>query len=221
MAEFIPSNSCRILDVGCGSGGFGKTLKQKRMVEIWGVEPVASAAAIAATRLDRVIEGAFEPSISLPRAFFDCIVFNDVLEHLFDPAAALTFARDLLASGGCVVASIPNIRHFPTLWTIVVKKNWVYRDFGILDCTHLRFFTRNSIGPLFNECGFAVETLQGINDFCTPYPDELRAWRYFRILRLATFGGIDDMRFLQFAVVARPNPAVAAVGQPAVLGVPL
>lgn len=205
MLPFVPIECRRVLDVGCSSGGFGQTLKRNRSVEVWGVEPVAAVAAVAATRLDRVIESAFTPALDLPKASFDCVIFNDVLEHIFDPAASLRLARGLLTPQGCIVASIPNVRHFPTIWELVVRGNWTYRDFGILDRTHLRFFTRNSIEPLFAEAGFSVEKLEGINQFWTVHREETPRWRVFRIINRLTRGRINDMSFLQFAVVARPN----------------
>ena len=82
-------------------------LKKTRKLEVWGIEPVATAAAEAATKLDHVIEGAFAPETELPRENFDAIFFNDVIEHLYDPAAALQLARNLLKPGGAVIASIP------------------------------------------------------------------------------------------------------------------
>jgi 2-polyprenyl-3-methyl-5-hydroxy-6-metoxy-1,4-benzoquinol methylase len=205
MLPFIPANCKRILDVGCGSGGFGQTLKKTRTVEVWGIEPVAKFAAEAASRLDRVIEAPFSRELDFRGMTFDCIIFNDVLEHLLDPAEALSVAKQLLSSGGQIVASIPNIRHFPTIWDLVVRGQWVYRDSGILDQTHLRFFTRKSIEPLFTECGLVVERLQGINRYCTLHNDAPAPWRAFKILNLMSLSCLDDMSYLQFAVAARSS----------------
>lgn len=207
MLPFVPTDCGRVLDVGCGSGGFGETLKRSRTVEVWGVEPVAKAAAAAASRLDRAVEGLFSPQLNLPLGGFDCVIFNDVLEHLFDPAEALSYARQLLSPQGCVVASIPNIRHFPTMWELFIRAEWIYRDFGIMDRTHLRFFTRNSIEPLFVQSGFFVEKLEGIQRYCSLYPNASPSWRCFRIMNALLLHRINDMSFLQFAVVARPNLA--------------
>jgi SAM-dependent methyltransferase len=169
------------------------------------VEPVKSAAIEAASKLDRVVEGMFNPDANLPTGYFDCVLFNDVLEHLLDPKSALQLARTLLRQGGVVVASIPNIRHFQTQWRLLLHGEWVYRDSGTLDRTHLRFFTCKSIAPLFIESGYDVKQLQGINPFWSSCLAESSNWRYFKILNLLTFGGIEDMKYLQFAVVARPR----------------
>ena len=122
MLRFVPPDCQRVLDVGCSQGNFGAMLKKTRKLEVWGIEPVATAAAEAATKLDHVIEGAFAPETELPRENFDAIFFNDVIEHLYDPAAALQLARNLLKPGGAVIASIPNIRHFPTMWELIVPE---------------------------------------------------------------------------------------------------
>jgi len=104
MLEYVPENACRILDVGCGCGNFGRLLKDKLGVRVWGVELNEEAAAIAAQKLERVICGSFNSSLDLPKKEFDCIIFNDVLEHLVDPFAALIYAKDLLKKDGVVVA---------------------------------------------------------------------------------------------------------------------
>ena len=205
MLAFLPPGCQRVLDVGCGRGSFGALLKKNRAVEVWGIEPVAAAAAAAATKLDRVVEGIFTPETDLSAAHFDAIFFNDVLEHLMNPAEALQVAAKLLKPGGVVIASIPNIRHFQAQWEIVVRGEWRYRDCGIFDRTHLRFFTRKSILALFADSGFAVEKIEGINSFWSdasnPRPPR---WRHFQIINALTFGAIADMKYLQFAVVARP-----------------
>src|SRR5262249_2993587 len=116
MLGFVPAHCRRLLDVGCGTGMFGALVKQNRQIEVWGVEPFAAAAGKATDKLDRVITGPFEPESDLPAGAFDCIVFNDVLEHMVEPERALRYAKLLLAAGGTLLASIPNVRHLPVLW---------------------------------------------------------------------------------------------------------
>jgi 2-polyprenyl-3-methyl-5-hydroxy-6-metoxy-1,4-benzoquinol methylase len=204
MLRFVPPDCRRVLDVGCGKGNFGEALKQSRPVEVWGIEPVPDAATEAAAKLDRVITGMFNPEADLPRATFDAVTFNDVLEHLLDPTAALRLAHSLLRPGGVVVASIPNFRQFQTQWEIVVRGEWRYRDHGILDATHLRFFTKKSIPVLFEGCGFAIEQIEGIH----PYwwiegTGEPSRWLVFKIINALTLNAIEDMKYLQFATVGR------------------
>jgi SAM-dependent methyltransferase len=203
MLSLIPEGVRRVLDVGCASGRFGELLKRERQAEVWGVEICGWACREAEGRLDRVVQGEFGDSISLPKNAFDAVVFNDCLEHLVDPWAALRFAEQLLTEAGVVVASIPSIRHFPTLWRLVVRKEWHYTDAGILDRTHLRFFTRRTIDELFQEAGYQISELQGLDPFYDPdREDDL--WRYFKVLNILTLGRISDMRFLKYGVRARP-----------------
>jgi 2-polyprenyl-3-methyl-5-hydroxy-6-metoxy-1,4-benzoquinol methylase len=205
MIGFVPSSSRRILDVGCGFGMFGELLKQEiPEAEVHGCELSQIALLEARKRLDLVFEGAFE-NVKVPvNWYYDCIVFNDVLEHMVDPWAALEKARTLLTSNGRVVASIPNMRHFPTIWKLVLYGRWDYVNQGILDRTHLRFFTKESIRTLFKESGYEIETLKGINRYMVNSPDEHKLWRYFKALQTIAPRFFSDMQWLQFAVVARP-----------------
>ena len=199
MRGFVPAEARRILDVGCGDGAFAAGLRDERRargqeLEIWGLELDSSAAERAATHLDRVLQGpAQDRALELPPGTFDCVVMNDVLEHLVAPEALLDALRPALAPGGCLVASIPSVRYFPNVWDLVVRGDWEYQDEGILDRTHLRFFTRQSMRGLFQRSGYAVVLQQGINP--------TSSWR-FRLVNLLSFGRLREMRYLQFACVA-------------------
>lgn len=156
-------------------------------------------------RLNAVFVGAFGDTLSLPIGEYDCVVFNDVLEHMVDPAGALGYARTLLKPAGCIVASIPNIRHFPTVWKLVVHGRWEYAEAGTLDRTHLRFFTKESIKNLFREAGYTITQLTGINRYAVNSKDEYKLWRYFKIIQKLAPHRLEDMAYLQFAVVAFPR----------------
>jgi 2-polyprenyl-3-methyl-5-hydroxy-6-metoxy-1,4-benzoquinol methylase len=194
MLQFIPLDRRRILEVGCGEGFFGEALIHRQNAEVWGLEPNSSAANEAKKRLSRVINAEFGDKNVFPRASFDCIVFNDVLEHMYDPWRSLAFAKTLLKSrDGIIVASIPNIRYWHNLIELILKKEWEYRDEGILDRTHVRFFTKKSVSRLFDQAGLNIQKIQGIN----PTKD-----KKFKLLNFIVGGSIQDMRYLQFAVVA-------------------
>lgn len=203
VLPFVPNNCRRVLDVGCGGGAFGELLKQKRGVEVWGVEPVESAAQRAVGRLDRVLVGEFGSGLGLPPGMFDCVFFNDVLEHMLVPEAALQYARQLLAPGGVVVASVPNIRSFPPVWQLLFHGKWQYAESGILDKTHVRFFTKSSIVDLFRAEGYEVETISGINAYCGAPNVSRSLWRAYKLANTLCQGRFDDMKFQQFALVAK------------------
>ena len=195
MLRFVPQRSTKVLDVGCGEGYFGERLIQRQQAEVWGVEPFEAAATIASQRLFKVLNSAFDDSIQLPEGYFDCIVFNDVLEHMVNPGHALQLSKRFLAnSDSVVVASIPNFRYWENMLEIIIDKKFTYKDQGILDKTHLRFFTKDSIYDLFNKSGFDIIDISGINS--------TRA-RKFRFLNILLQNQIDDMRHLQFGVVAK------------------
>jgi 2-polyprenyl-3-methyl-5-hydroxy-6-metoxy-1,4-benzoquinol methylase len=197
MLAYVPGSAGTILDVGCSIGLFGEALKQRQRCEVWGVEMFPDAAAAARLRLDRVIDRPFSDHLDLPQRHFDCIIFNDCLEHMAAPEEALRYAAELLRPDGRVVSSIPNMRYFPVMRDLLRHGRWEYADSGVLDRTHLRFFTQHSIAAMFQRTGFAVERLEGINPFLWGKATK------FRVLNAILLGAISDMRFQQFAVVAR------------------
>lgn len=197
MIPFVPDGVQTLLEVGCGTGSFGAYLKALRSMEITGIEPQQSAAEIACSVLDRVLPLDVDAGIlEMKGEQFDCIVFNDVLEHLVDPWNVLTRVRELLAPGGTVIASIPNIRYMPVLKEFVLAGDWRYQRDGVMDKTHLRFFTKKSIAALFDSCGYEMTVLKGINGLEFP-------WKY-SLFNTLTGGMLDDTRYQQFACVAKP-----------------
>jgi 2-polyprenyl-3-methyl-5-hydroxy-6-metoxy-1,4-benzoquinol methylase len=208
MLRFIPANCRRLLDVGCGAGTFGESLKRRGNIEVWGVELLRSAAARAVSKLDRLIEGPFGPETELPAGTFDCIVFADVLEHMPAPEQALRYAKGLLAPGGTVVASIPNIRQLPVLWQLVMHGRWEYSESGLLDKTHLRFFTRSSIVKMFLDEGYIVENICGINAYVGIPNASKPLWAAYKLMNAFSLGKFADLRFQQFAVVAKPTDSL-------------
>jgi 2-polyprenyl-3-methyl-5-hydroxy-6-metoxy-1,4-benzoquinol methylase len=197
MLAYIPWDAQKILDIGCGEGGFGKNIKSKFPgVKVWGIEPDSSAAGKASLVLDKVIEGSFGTDMpALQEQQFDCIIFNDVLEHLLDPGAALRNCQPFLSPGGIILASIPNILYFPVIWEVLTQQDWRYEQHGTLDNTHLRFFTRKSILRLFDENGYEVVGITGINP--------VKPNRIFKLLNTILYKRLNDWRYLQFAVQAK------------------
>jgi SAM-dependent methyltransferase len=148
VAALVPAECRRVLEVGCGAGGLGRLLKG-RGHHVTGVELVPEVAAEARRWLDRVETADVEAAgFPFPPASFDAVIFADVLEHLVDPWRVLREAADLLAPGGRVVASIPNLQHMDVICGLL-RGRWRYRERGITDVGHLRFFTLQTIEELF------------------------------------------------------------------------
>ncbi|MBW4658839.1 MAG: class I SAM-dependent methyltransferase [Drouetiella hepatica Uher 2000/2452] len=202
MIKYIPADVSLILDIGCASGRFGQILKEIRQVEVWGIEPNEDAASVAGQRLDKVINSTLSDELDIPEHSFDCIIFNDVLEHLVDPFGALTYCKKILRNNGYLVISIPNVRYFDNIWKLIIEKEWKYEECGILDRTHLRFFTESSILRTLDDLGFQTELIEGINPVEKKHPHQSRK---FNLLNCITLGRFRDMRYLQFAIVARPK----------------
>lgn len=202
MLDFLPKVGMRkILDVGCGQGVFASTVKKRFGAEVWGIEPVKEQALKAKALLDRVLIGGFDDvRHELPARTFDCIIFNDVLEHIIDPENVLIKVKDYMSHEGVLVCSIPNVRYFPNLYELLVKKDWRYRDSGILDRTHLRFFTRKSMQRMFSACGYEHQTVSGINPLKSK-----KMLGMFYLANIATLGMFSDAKYQQYASVLRPH----------------
>jgi 2-polyprenyl-3-methyl-5-hydroxy-6-metoxy-1,4-benzoquinol methylase len=194
VAALVPPAD-RLLDVGCGRGGFGYALRAASVPvrELWGIEPSPEAAADAEHHFDRVIIGSYPDCLTEDAGRFDVVVFNDVLEHMLDPWSALEYTRDsVLTERGIVIASLPNIRFWPILWDLVVGGSWRYTETGTLDRTHLRFFTRSEMLNLFTTSGFEAESITaGYRLGNGGFRD-----RRYRLLP-------SELRTLQYLIVAR------------------
>ncbi len=161
LLDLIASSPKRVLDIGCGSGATDAALKRRHPAAfVIGIEPVAAAAERARARLDRVIHADAETldfaEHGIADGSLDLIIVADVLEHMYDPWHLLGRMRSLLAPGGRVIASIPNVRN---LWLLekIVRGYFDYRDEGLLDITHIRFFTYKEMRALFGDTGYTVE----------------------------------------------------------------
>jgi SAM-dependent methyltransferase len=150
-----PKGKC-ILEVGCAAGAMGSALLAAGAREVVGIDIHEPALALARGRLTaahRVDLNAGAP-LPYPPGHFDIITFADVLEHLTDPAAVLRHLRGWLANDGVILVSIPNVRHESVCLPLLVDGRWDYADWGILDRTHLRFFTLPGLARLLEDSGF-------------------------------------------------------------------
>jgi 2-polyprenyl-3-methyl-5-hydroxy-6-metoxy-1,4-benzoquinol methylase len=160
LIDLITEPPHRVLEIGCGAGATGLALKQKfQDIEYVGVEPDEGAAKIAQTRLDRVICSDIEKvqmdTFGLTKEYFDLIICADVLEHLYDPWKILFALRNNLVPDGRILASIPNIQHISIINNLL-NGHWTYSKYGLLDATHIRFFTLSEITKMFSDTGYKM-----------------------------------------------------------------
>jgi len=157
--KLVGSNKS-VIDFGCAGGYFAKMLA-KNNCQVTGVDLNPEAAKAAEQYCTRVVVLNLD-NISIPEAFpnekYDVAVFGDVLEHLRDPWQVLRDVHSILNPGGYVVASIPNIAH-GAIRLSLLQGHFNYTKDGILDNTHLRFFTRESVKALFEESGYFLESV--------------------------------------------------------------
>ncbi len=154
----------KVLDVGCFCGGSGRWIKQKFPgAEVIGIEMLPKAAEVAAPDYDKVIVSTFEnvdfEAEGLKHGSVDAIIAADVLEHLYNPWQALQRLKPLLAPGGAIYISLPNVRNLNIL-NALAKGEWQYAGAGILDVTHIRFFTKKQALEMLEQTGWQATEIR-------------------------------------------------------------
>ena len=208
MLAIVPTDIRTVLEVGCGAGRFGLALRKRqesmgKEIIMTGIEFDSTVALEAKGVFHKLLVGDFASlAPQLPSAQWDCVIGNDVLEHLENPWAALSQCLRLLAPGGHLVLSVPNVRFFGNVKSLVLNGQWRYEDSGILDRTHLRFFTRASLAEDVRAAGFEILSIQGINR-------QVHGWKMSLVNALFR-NRFNDLSYLQFAIHAK-RPAIADV----------
>jgi 2-polyprenyl-3-methyl-5-hydroxy-6-metoxy-1,4-benzoquinol methylase len=191
LIPFIPDNYIRVLEIGCGEGKFWNLLKPEG-IEIWGIEPNPSAAQKARTRAHQILESTFDQCLDkLPDDYFDLVICNDVIEHMPDHDWFFEQIKTKMTADAKLIGSMPNVRYYQTLRSLIFKKDWPYEDAGVLDRTHLRFFTARSMQRTFREHQFNIEKFAGVNS-----PGRFKVFILF--LNILLLGTAMDSRFQQF-----------------------
>lgn len=193
IISLIPNNAKCVLDVGCGFGYMGRRLKKERNVEVVGIEKEENVANVINENVDKLIVGDVE-NMRLPfkQGYFDCLVYGDILEHLREPWQVLKDHTYYLKKGGCCIASIPNISHYAIIKDLL-KNKWEYKPSGILDRTHLRFFTLKSIRKMFKDAGYTIESEKQL----------IRASRFKHLLDKLLGGRIKYLLTEQYVIRGR------------------
>lgn len=164
IVDEISEGLHRILDVGCGGGLTGLTLKQMgKASEVVGIEISEKAAKRAKDRIDEVIIGNVEHmEFPFSEDNFDFIILGDILEHLIDPWLFLDKIKRYQKKTGKIIASIPNVRCWRVLYPLLIRGGWRYEEHGVLDKSHLRFFTKETMISLFKNSGLIVHKINAM-----------------------------------------------------------
>ena len=210
----LTGNSPAVLDVGCAVGYIGEFLRRSSPGRwLAGIEIDPGAAEKARPHYDQVIVGSIDdPAVwNQLRRKVDAMIFGDVLEHTADPIVVLRLARPKLSDDGLIVVSIPNIGYVKVRLRLLLGK-FDYEDWGIMDRTHLRFFTLKTAQEMLRQAGFAIVHREGVHGY--PLPEGLnpaaKLWARAKRRLRAWLTGLRPTVFAnQFILVAVP----AHVGQ--------
>jgi 2-polyprenyl-3-methyl-5-hydroxy-6-metoxy-1,4-benzoquinol methylase len=189
----------KVLEIGCGYGSFKFNFQLNN--EYWGVDSNPHVAEKANERLDCFIFGTFdEVKSQLPDNYFDCIVCNDVIEHMSDEDIFFQNVKSKLTSDGVIIGSIPNVRYITNIIKFIFLRDWSYVVTGILDKTHLRFFTMKSLIKTLKKNEFDIIFLKGINPYSFNKNNNLftELFKYIILNILVIVFGFDS-KYLQFA----------------------
>jgi 2-polyprenyl-3-methyl-5-hydroxy-6-metoxy-1,4-benzoquinol methylase len=204
IAALQPSEYKTVLEIGCAKGGFKASLRPN--VEMWGVEPNAVAAGHASSLGYKIHVGTYEDvADQLPDGYFDLVICNDVIEHMQDHEQFLRAIQTKMKTNASLIGSIPNVRYFGNVFKMMVLKDWQYQDQGVLDNTHLRFFTEKSLRHTFRNCGYEVINIVGVN---SDFKRRMSVRQFMKNMLLLltivlTLGHSRDLQFIQFGFSLR------------------
>ena len=208
LLKVVPEGASMIVEVGCSGGGLAREyLSTNPDCEYIGIEINPEYAEVARAYCTRVLVDDIErmsDDVFNSIAGSGCWIFGDVLEHLYDPWAVLRRIRKSMPPQSSVVACIPNAQH----WSVQAKLNcgaFRYEDKGLLDRTHIRWFTRTTIDEMFHDCGYVI-----VGGRCRIFDEPYRDAALAGIRAFAELIGADveksvtDATPLQYVVRAMP-----------------
>ncbi len=215
IAPLLPARAEDVLDVGCSQGGTLAWLQGSGVAgRTTGIEIDPAAARIARGRVDRLIEGDVDAALgTLDSASFDLVLCLDVLEHLVDPWRTAARLGRMIRPGGTLIVSVPNVRHHSVALPLLWSGRWQYEDEGILDRTHLRFFTRTGAAALLTGAGLEPA---GRVDKGMEVTRRRELWK-----PLLARTRWRDLGVFQFVISGRKPVAAAAATAPARAAAPL
>ena len=195
LCQMIPKGS-RVLDVGCGDGSLALMMVEHRNASVIGLEPDKYRASLANENGIHTLQSELNSSLADEIGKFDVVLFADVLEHLPKSESVLRDAQDFLAPGGFVLLSVPNVAHL-SMRINLLKGNFDYTTVGIMDSTHLRWFTKKTLFNLLETTGYKILESYSSAGLWDPYYKFRRPWRWIK--RSWT------IRFVLWGVAHYPN----------------
>ncbi len=194
----LPAIYGRYLEIGCGNGATLEYLKTIGASYVAGVDINAEAIAIAERKgLDAVLVADIEKDdLPFENNYFDGIILADVLEHLYNPLDAIKKIRSYLRDEGVMLISIPNVKYYKLLQRLILHDEWKYAEQGILDNTHVRFFTRSEIIGLIKSAGMKAEKVQGV----------YISGKLFRLINGLLLNRLRSFAAYQFYILAKNVP---------------
>lgn len=204
MISVVPQKS-HVLDVGCSTGYIGKYLKKTRDCEVDGVEVDEQAANEALKSYDHVLVGNAEEMVShLETNKYDVILLMDVLEHLDNPGIHVGEYKNSLRDGGMIIASVPNIAYWMIRFELL-RGRFDYTRRGILDHTHLRFFTLKSLVKLFTSNGYEIKWVSATSPGWHKLYDLIKRLPWGEDIKIMLLRDFPEILSLQFLVCAMPE----------------
>jgi methionine biosynthesis protein MetW len=176
VTSMIPRGA-RVLEVGCGTGSLSRIVADTCGAEVVGIEPDSHRAERARARGLQVHTDYLSPDLIQKIGSFDVVLLADVLEHVPNPQTILLLSRQALKSGGAVVISVPNVAH----WSVrvdVVRGRFRYQPSGIMDVTHLRWFTLDTLKGLIAASGFKITSSRATAGMSLADNVHRRPWRW-------------------------------------------
>jgi 2-polyprenyl-3-methyl-5-hydroxy-6-metoxy-1,4-benzoquinol methylase len=198
FVRLLPENpAAQILEIGCGDGSTGAAvIAAKKCAKYVGVEIYAPAAEIAGGRLTSVLLGDVETlELPWPKENFDALILSEVLEHLVNPWRVLRRLHPFMKEGALVLASSPNVSQYKVILDLL-KGKWTLADSGVMDRTHLRWFTPQSYREMFVQTGFDVIGITSL----VPFSNKVR------LLNWLSAGYFEHMFMRQINLVGRKTP---------------
>lgn len=162
-----------VLEIGCANGGTLVEIKNRyAQAQMYGIEINEHAAALAGHFAEVAVGNIEDKNLPFHNKVFDYIIFGDVLEHLHNPLEILKYCRGFLREEGCIIASIPNVMHISVMEQLL-KGNFTYTEWGLLDKTHIHMFTYNEIIRIFDEAGYEIEKMDSTKESISDRQEKL------------------------------------------------